>query len=165
MNTKPKEVRFQEEVVLFEYESSDNYLTTEEIEAVWFTRDELSRIFVRSRIILLGGSKHTMENGEEEDSYRGLEPIYPEIRAARNATIQALLVEQEKQRYVNKRIDDENLAEILRGHSIHRGRVAALRGAKDAVAAFGPSVKANPAPGGRQNSRRAQRRSHNARMA
>ena len=169
INNQPKKVRFLEDSVT--YDSLENYLLQDEIEAMWLTTEELKGIFLRCRAVMLGGSKEQPD--DEEEPIRGLEPINPETRAARAAAIHEFMVEQEVQRFVGgERRDDEALANILKKHSTHRQRLAHARGIQDAQAVLGvPSVsRASLSPGdhhseNNRNLRRAERRTQAARMA
>jgi hypothetical protein len=159
VENQPKKVRISEEIMC---DSCQEFLLEEEVEALWFTREELKAICLRCRHISLGGKIDS-----EEETIRGLEPNHPEIRATRNATIHHFLVEQEVQLFVDGEQDDEALANILRSYSSHRQRVARSRGMKDAKAVLGIASASDDlcADGENRKLRRTERRTRTARMA
>ena len=165
VDNQPKKDRLSEEVMYYDF--SRGFLLEEEVEALWFTREEFEAIYLGCRHTIALGRKIESVEGE---SIRGLEPTHPEIRAARNAIFHQFLVEQEVQQFVDGEPDDEALAKILRSYSSHRQRVAHLRGVQDAQTVLGISSASEAsddlcADGENRKWRRAERRTRAARMA
>jgi hypothetical protein len=110
---------------------NDSCWTRRERDAVWYSPEECTDIWVHCKQVAAGK--------EEEEPLCGLKLIggNTESLSKRKEIIRQVLGEQERQRWSAGRVDPEALAEVERNASEHRQRIARLLAVQNAQVANG----------------------------
>jgi hypothetical protein len=124
MSPSNKKVTFAEQEIVFHTDA----WREEDVDSIWYTRQELDGILQHCRLLFSGELK--------DEPMRGLELFIPEIRIKHQEIVSSVLKEQQnlKQEVGWVGVYPESLAQVAKSASAHRERMAQVRGMQDAEA-------------------------------